>query len=468
MKQKLRLLATLWPKSYTVQTQCIASVRCIASLPPPRCLASCCILFMCMCAVQQVSAQEAEPVATASAGITPLQIGDTIPDEVWNMPLQVVNHPVGKETITLNDYRGKLILLDFWATFCGSCISAMPKIHEVQRQFADEMVVIPVSWSKPEATEQTLRNHQTLWPLGLSSVVEAKALIGLFPHQVVPHYVWIDPQGRVVATTATNDVSVDNIAKVLDGEEPDYALKTHIDTDKPLLFASEVLPKGAEVRQYAVFIRGTMPSMASKITLRKTGDTVHGMAISNRPLLSMYTTIALQMWGEHPGKRLVVVDSIADGSPHTLDFILPADQADSLYPRVLAFLNQQSGYTGQWVERRRTCLVLTKTNGTNRFIGNEGERSRKADSLTFQINNYPIGQFVQQLNWEDMSGDLPVLNETEYEGPVSVTLHAPFDDIDNVRRQLHVHGLDLLETERTVEIFEIRKSPDQAVYSAGH
>src|SRR5690606_34739823 len=45
-----------------------------------------------------------------------LSIGDTIPDAVWNLPLWVVNHPDGKDTIKLDDYRNeKLLVLDFWA-----------------------------------------------------------------------------------------------------------------------------------------------------------------------------------------------------------------------------------------------------------------------------------------------------------------------------------------------------------------
>src|SRR5690606_24248576 len=188
---------------------------------------------MCLYAVKQVSAQQAEPAATAVADIKPLQIGDTVPEWLWQMPLDVVNHPEERNTITLNEYRRKLIILDFWATFCSTCISAMPAIHEMQQKFKDDMAVIPVSWSKPAASEKMLRSHKTLMPLSLMSVVEAQILIETFKHNAIPHYVWISPQGQVVATTASNDVSDENISLVLNGKEPDYALKTYIDTKKP-------------------------------------------------------------------------------------------------------------------------------------------------------------------------------------------------------------------------------------------
>lgn len=46
----------------------------------------------------------ADSAATAVRDVQPLNVGDPIPDELWEMPLQVVNHPEGKETITLEDY----------------------------------------------------------------------------------------------------------------------------------------------------------------------------------------------------------------------------------------------------------------------------------------------------------------------------------------------------------------------------
>ncbi len=467
MKQKIRLMAMLWPvgrlsasfrkykrKQLSDKLSRISCVQTPAKAPARSGLSlalgiMACLLFT---LIAKLHAQDS---------IKPLQIGDAIPEYLWHMPLQVVNHPEGRETIMLADYKGKLIILDFWGTFCGSCIGAMPKIHEVQKQFDGDMVVLPVSWSKPEATEETLKNHEKLKLLQLPSVVNAKQLIDVFPHGVVPHYAWIDQKGRVVATTATNDVSSDNIAKVLQGEKPDYALITYIDMDKPLLFQMENLPNGAELQRYSVFIGGSMPSLIAGTRFRKSGDIVCGMALFNKSLFDMYLSIARQTRREPLGKRFKLVDRIEDEGSYTLDFIVPIEKADSLFAEMLDYLNRYTGYNGQWVIRKQRCLSLFTISGSNQFINKIPKKSIEQDKHNYKAHGYNINKFVTWLNTPEISGELIVLNETGYHGLVDITLGGPFDDMDNVRKQLNKQGLDLVEVYRDVELFEIRKSPSQ-------
>src|SRR5690606_33195356 len=78
-----------------------------------------CLGFLCFMLFNLSTAQAQSPengeAAEGQTEIKPLQIGDTIPEALWSLPLQVINHPEGKDTITLNDYRDKkLIILDFW------------------------------------------------------------------------------------------------------------------------------------------------------------------------------------------------------------------------------------------------------------------------------------------------------------------------------------------------------------------
>lgn len=52
-----------------------------------------------------------------------------------------LNDPEGNSH-TLSDYRGKIVILDFWATWCAPCLMVMPKLQEVHQQFKGQDVVV--------------------------------------------------------------------------------------------------------------------------------------------------------------------------------------------------------------------------------------------------------------------------------------------------------------------------------------
>jgi thiol-disulfide isomerase/thioredoxin len=49
--------------------------------------------------------------------------------------------PEGK-AVKLSDFRGKVVILDFWATWCGPCMVSMPGLEEVYQQIKDKDVVV--------------------------------------------------------------------------------------------------------------------------------------------------------------------------------------------------------------------------------------------------------------------------------------------------------------------------------------
>ena len=70
----------------------------------------------------------------------PAQVGEKAPS--------IVIHD-GAQTVSLRDYRGKTVVLNFWASWCGPCIAEFPSLVELQRQMPD-VVILAVAFDTDE------------------------------------------------------------------------------------------------------------------------------------------------------------------------------------------------------------------------------------------------------------------------------------------------------------------------------
>lgn len=104
------------------------------------------------------------------------------------------------KSIKLSDYHGKIVIIDFWATWCGPCRKGVPDLVELQNEYKDKLVVIGISLDQQNTIKELepfMKQYGINYPvvLGTQQVVMDYGNI-----QAIPTSFLIDQSGNIVDT----------------------------------------------------------------------------------------------------------------------------------------------------------------------------------------------------------------------------------------------------------------------------
>lgn len=132
-----------------------------------------------------------------SAGQTHLVFAKSVNYPAPPISLQQPNQlaATGTQATSLSDLKGKVVYVDFWASWCVPCRRSFPWMNQIQQQYGDDLVVLAINLDQePELAQQFLQDNPAAFHVEFNTngeLAQAYQVVGM------PSSYLIDKRGQV-------------------------------------------------------------------------------------------------------------------------------------------------------------------------------------------------------------------------------------------------------------------------------
>lgn len=391
-----------------------------------------------------------------------LKVGDKVPEII--IPNIIMDT---KTRVKISDFKEQLLIFDFFDTFCGSCIEALPKLDSLQKAFGKKIKILPVSYQSEEVMRTFFNSNKYLLKknVKLPCVVEDKILGSHFQYKIISHEIWIY-KGVVIAITGTDYVTGENIQTILDGKKVNWPEKNDIinfDPKKPIFVQTDADQYNTKNN----FLRHSgITGYRDGIDFRKSlaYDTLtngYRSYIYNKSIVGAFGMITNKIkkrdFIPHPDRLILEVKDkskyvFEKGKGFPSDWLRenefcyelitakPMGEKERL-EYIFEDLQHLLGVNVRWEKRPIKCLIIIKNKDVNIDSVNVGRKGYKLN-----MDFIPLFYFDQTEKYP------PAIDETGIKDKVVIEASK---DVDGFRKQLLLYGCDIIEAERNIDVMVI-------------
>jgi uncharacterized protein (TIGR03435 family) len=245
--------------------------------------------------------------------------------------------------------RGKVVVVEFWATWCAPCVAAIPHMNQLAQEFhGKDVVFLAITDDPMDKMLSFLKTHTMEAVIGVDT---KRANWKSFEIPSIPHTLVVGRDGVVIGATYPEEVTSAVLREVLAGGRPSLPVK-------------EGVPSDLEWdRQQIVWQDGVVPEMYAIVKPIKTttGGSMTGPThyTADGVPLQVMVQAAWQAGQFRMDWRVPKSDIMYRAAVR-----VPEGRGDQLWPYLRATLTAMLGIRAAWEDQERDVWVLRRIEGT--------------------------------------------------------------------------------------------------------
>ena len=367
-----------------------------------------------------------------------LKVGDNLP----NYQLKsVVNYKT--DSLNFKDAKGKILIIEFWGTWCSPCIPALQHLDEIRNKFPDDVFVVGISDDSKERLTKFLTKRAVSIPL--ASETDTK-LNGIFPFNVVPHTIIVDKNGKIITITSPNEVTEEKIREIIVGKNPTFKPKQDKEFDSRIDYFGADESTDFSITQKA-FIQG-FPSFSTR-----------GKGVFKDRRISCINLLPqsiLQLAFKKSSETTIVnlpkeKKAFLPENLYCFDIIVKDSDKANLYQIMQTEAMKLLGIKAN-IEKRVVDVYVLKKIADILKASTKKEPSGESSGRGIKSENLAMDFLVNFLANELQK---PVVDETNLKGKYDISFEYISEDPTSLKKVLESLGLKISKEKREVEMLVI-------------